>query len=98
MRRAGDRQTFATQPLFTSEHISMRIKLLMLLLIAVCFSMLGSVARAEAPAPGKQVAAETTVKVKSEEAERNVTLRYLFYLPSEYDVKSAEKWPLVLFI
>jgi predicted peptidase len=53
---------------------------------------------AESPAAGKQVPASTTVKVKGDSGEQSVTLRYLFYLPHEYDAKPNEKWPLVLFL
>jgi predicted peptidase len=54
--------------------------------------------RAENPAAGKQVAASTTVKVKTDDAVKDVTLRYQIYLPNEYETKPAEKWPLVLFL
>ncbi len=57
-----------------------------------------SMARGESPAAGKQLAAATTVQVKAEDGEREVTLRYLIYLPGDYDAKPEEKWPLVLFL
>ncbi len=76
----------------------MRTKPLLVLLIGVCFLTSGSVALGQAPMAGKQVAAATTVKVKGEDGEREVTLRYLIYLPADYDAKPAEKWPLVLFL
>jgi len=68
--------------------------------VLACISLLVWVAAAqgESPAAGKQVAAATTVKVKAEDGEREVTLRYLIYLPSDYDAKTAEKWPLLLFL
>jgi predicted peptidase len=53
---------------------------------------------AETPAPGKQVPAATTVIVDGEAGKLNVTLRYLLYLPADYDTKPSEKWPLVLFL
>src|SRR4051794_28472839 len=53
---------------------------------------------AQTPAPGKQVAASTTVTVKGDDGAKNVTLQYLLYLPNEYDTKAGEKWPLVLFL
>jgi predicted peptidase len=53
---------------------------------------------AETPAPGQQVAASTTVKVKDDAGEREATLRYWLYLPDEYDAKASAKWPLVLFL
>src|SRR5262249_56043478 len=53
---------------------------------------------ADAPGPGKQVATGTTVKVKADEGERETTLRYLLYLPNEYESKASAKWPLVLFL
>jgi len=54
--------------------------------------------RAENPAAGKQVATSTTVKVKADDGTKDVTLRYQLYLPNEYDSKTTEKWPLVLFL
>jgi predicted peptidase len=51
------------------------------------------------PAPGKQVAAEATVKVKSDTAgEREVTLRYLLFVPEAYDADTSKRWPLLLFL
>ncbi len=68
--------------------------------VSVCVCLLFGIAMAcgETPAAGKQVAASTAVKVKSDEGEREVTLRYLIYLPGDYDAKPAERWPLVLFL
>jgi predicted peptidase len=53
---------------------------------------------ADAPAAGKQVAASTSVKVKTDEGEKDVALRYWLFLPADYEAKPAEKWPLVLFL
>ena len=55
-------------------------------------------AAAESPAPGKQVPMTTAVKVKGESGDRDATLRYLLYLPADYESKANEKWPLVLFL
>jgi predicted peptidase len=63
----------------------------------VCLSF-GSLVAADPPAAGKQVATSTTVKVKGSEGEREATLRYWLYLPSDYDAKASEKWPLLLFL
>ena len=78
----------------------MRTRFLKFALVVVCLLVSIVVARGEAPAAGKQVAvaAATTVKVKTEDGEREVTLRYLLYLPGDYEAKPAEKWPLVLFL
>jgi predicted peptidase len=56
------------------------------------------VAHAEAPAAGKQVPASTVVKVNGDDGEREATMRYLVYLPAEYDAKASAQWPLVLFL
>jgi len=58
----------------------------------------GLVADADAPVVGKQVPASTTVKVNGIDGEREVTMRYLLYLPAEYDAKASEQWPLLLFL
>src|SRR5262245_34522650 len=76
----------------------MRVRILESVLVCSCWLVLFAVARAEAPAAGKQMAASNAVKVKTEDGEREVTLRYLLYLPGDYDAKPAEKWPLVLFL
>src|SRR5262245_32912191 len=59
---------------------------------------LGSSLADDLPAPGKQVPASTTVKVKSDEGEQDVTLRYLLYLPPDYNPQGTARWPLVLFL
>jgi predicted peptidase len=64
--------------------------------VSLCIQTI--VQAAENPAPGKQVAASTTVKVKGDAGDRDVTLRYWLYLPDEYDAKASAKWPLVLFL
>jgi predicted peptidase len=46
---------------------------------------------ADSPAAGKQVATSSTVKVKENDAERTATLRYLLYLPADYDKGASEK-------
>src|SRR5687768_5426743 len=53
---------------------------------------------AQAPAAGKQVAASTAVKVASDAGQQDATLRYLLYLPAEYDKAKDTSWPLVLFL
>jgi len=77
---------------------SMRKQFLVVVAIATLGWCAHIAAGAEMPAAGKQVSQSTTVKVKGEEGDREVTLRYWLYLPSEYDAKSTEKWPLVLFL
>jgi predicted peptidase len=47
----------------------------------------------EAPMPGKQVP-RSLDKVIS----KRVQLKYLLYLPQDYDPKSDKRWPLVLFL
>jgi predicted peptidase len=76
----------------------MRTRFLKSVLVCICLLVSIAVARGEAPAAGKQVAAATAVKVKAEDGEREATLRYLLYLPGDYDAKASEKWPLVLFL
>jgi predicted peptidase len=69
------------------------------LLVAMIFgAVLLSVARSEGPAPGTQAPMSTAVKVKGDVGEREVTLRYLLYLPADYEKKASEKLPLVLFL
>lgn len=59
----------------------------------------GPVLRAAEPAPGKQVAASSVLKVAADDGTvRDVTLRYLLYVPPEYAADEAKKWPLVLFL
>jgi predicted peptidase len=74
----------------------MRTRLLLVLAIAI--TTLTTAARGEMPIPGKQVAMSTTVNFVSENEKRTVTLRYLMYLPSEYEAKEDDKFPLVLFL
>jgi predicted peptidase len=76
----------------------MSIVRMLLIALAVSAWCGGAVFGADAPAPGNQVPASTTVKVKSESGDRETTLRYLLYLPSDYESKASEKWPLVLFL
>jgi predicted peptidase len=71
---------------------------LLSLLAFLALSILPLPSRAESPAAGKQVAASTTVTVISDDAKKDVTLRYWIYLPSDYDANPSEKWPLVLFL
>jgi predicted peptidase len=56
------------------------------------------VVNAPAQSPGKQVPASTTVRVKTDEGEQDSTLRYLLYLPADYEAKPTAQWPLVLFL
>jgi predicted peptidase len=67
----------------------------LVVLATCCFPSLAS---AESPAPGKQVAMQTAVRIKSEEGERETTIRYLLALPADYDKNPSQKWPLVLFL
>jgi predicted peptidase len=61
--------------------------------------LLAAAAFAADPAPGKQVAASTVVKVAGDDgAVRETTLRYLLYLPAEYSAHEKKEWPLVLFL
>jgi predicted peptidase len=67
-------------------------------LIAAAFFTLCPTDAAE-PVPGKQVAASSVVKVTADDGSaRDATLRYLLYLPPEYGVDEAKRWPLVLFL
>ncbi len=56
------------------------------------------------PAAGKQVAMSTTVKVKSDDKEEEVELRYWLFLPEGYGKQTKkgadgkESWPLMLFL
>jgi predicted peptidase len=75
----------------------MRTPLLVLGFLAVLAAHVNLHA-ADSPAPGKQTASSTTVKVAGADGEREATLRYWLYLPAEYDAKPQEKWPLVLFL
>jgi predicted peptidase len=65
--------------------------------LVVC-AFASRVMSADTPAPGKQVPMSTTVKLKSDDSDRAATLRYLLYLPADYDTNIAAKWPLVLFL
>jgi predicted peptidase len=75
----------------------MYAKLPALVWLAAC-SFCAFTFAADAPVPGKQVATSTTVKVMADDGERESTLRYLLYLPVEYETKATAKWPLVLFL
>src|SRR4051812_10619394 len=68
------------------------------LIAFVALLALAGFCRADNPAAGKQVAASTTVKVEGDDGVKEVTLRYQIYLPKEYDTKTTEKWPLMLFL
>jgi len=67
-------------------------------LVALACLHIAAIATAETPAAGKQVPASSTVKVKDETGEHEVTLRYLLYLPADYDQAKDTAWPLVLFL
>jgi len=71
-------------------------------LAAVLAMLIGSILSgsswAEAPTPGKQVAASSTVKVQADGQVREATLRYWIALPAEYGADPAVPWPLVLFL
>jgi predicted peptidase len=69
-----------------------------LLFIVVCLVWGAGARGAESAGPGKQVPTATTVKVTSGGEERAATLRYLLYLPSDYDAQGTTQWPLVLFL
>jgi predicted peptidase len=69
-----------------------------LLLVSIAITTLAAPTHGEIPVAGKQVAMSTTVNVVSENEKRNVALRYLLYLPSEYATKEDDKFPLVLFL
>jgi predicted peptidase len=53
---------------------------------------------ADDPGPGKQVPMTTVVEIKSDDSVRGAVLRYLLYLPADYDANAAAKWPLLLFL
>jgi predicted peptidase len=76
----------------------MAIKQLLTACFALAACIQGLATAAESPAPGEQVAASTTVKVKGDDGDRDATLRYWLYLPDEYDSKANAKWPLILFL
>jgi predicted peptidase len=76
----------------------MALRNLVSLWIGFSFSCLINVADAESPAPGKQVAMATPIRIKSIEGERETTIRYLLALPADYDKQPEQKWPLVLFL
>src|SRR5262245_2093006 len=65
--------------------------------LVLCAVASGVVA-ADVPAPGKQVPMTTAVEIKSDDSVRGAMLRYLLYLPADYDSNTAAKWPLVLFL
>jgi predicted peptidase len=47
--------------------------------------------------PGKQLPQSVTVHVGDKNAERDVTLRYLLFVPKNYKA-NGDKWPLLLFL
>ncbi len=79
-----------------SKGTLMRFSIRTLMFVALCQFVI--VARGENPAAGKQVSASTTINVKTDDGQRDATLRYWLYLPNEYDAKADAKWPLVLFL
>lgn len=70
--------------------------LLVSLIVALVHQL--SAADSSPPSPGKQVATSSSLKVKGDAGDREVTLRYLLYLPADYEKKASDKWPLVLFL
>ena len=54
--------------------------------------------RAQSPAAGKQVPMSTVVQIKNDAGVRDATVRYLLYLPGDYDQAKDTAWPLVLFL
>lgn len=58
----------------------------------------GRTLRAAEPKPGEQVEASKTVTVDVDGKPTETTLRYLFYLPKEYDGAENSGLPLVLFL
>jgi predicted peptidase len=72
--------------------------LLLAWLLVANWSSLAAGAEAQ-PAPGKQVAASTVVKVAGDDGkEREVTLRYWLFLPADYAADEKKLWPLLLFL
>ena len=69
----------------------MRRILVLLVTCAVCYSLSGVVVRGEEPRgeSGKQIATKLDAQI-------HVTLKYLLYLPADYD--KQDKWPLILFL
>lgn len=57
-------------------------------------------ARAQVPAPGAQTPQSVTVTVKEGDAERQVEIKYLLFLPTDYGSpeKKEVQWPLLLFL
>src|SRR5687767_6146694 len=61
--------------------------------------LLASFSLSANPTPGKQVETSSVVKVAADDgADRDVTLRYLLFLPADYAAGETKKWPLVLFL
>lgn len=65
--------------------------------LLVAASLFASTALADDPAPGRQVAASLAIKLKEGDVEKEVTLRYLLFLPAKYQA-NGERWPLMLFL
>lgn len=68
------------------------------LLIGIGLFCQSTATAAEPPAPGKQVAITTAVRVQGADGEREAAVRYLLALPAGYDKQPDQKWPLVLFL
>lgn len=62
--------------------------------------LMASMASADDPKAGQQVAMKTTVMVKNGDKEEAVELRYFLFLPQGHGSpeKKEEKWPLMLFL
>jgi len=70
---------------------SIRIRLLTsaTVLFSVCFPMKAKAQSTNSPLPSDS--AKWTIS-------RKVELKYLYYLPNDYDQKSKKRWPLMLFL
>lgn len=68
-------------------------------LTVLCFglALFLAEARAEEPAPGKQIAQTIALPKSSTETEKQ-NISYLLFLPEDYDAKSEKTWPLMLFL
>jgi len=71
----------------------------MRLAIALALYSLASCASPHANAPAHEpIALGQTPQAMHRTVEREVSLRYLLFLPSDYDAASAKRWPTILFL
>lgn len=48
--------------------------------------------------PGEQVAASAELKIGDGDSAKTVTMRYLLFVPKDYDAQAEARWPLLLFL